>query len=850
MAWSSGVNSPNRGCALDIREPEFYNESMSQRVSRASDNALSKKRPRADARRGRVRRRIKTFLSLVFLTVLTLVALGLTVSLMVFWNYSRRLPSVSDLAVDIRPPVATTIWSEDGVLLGSLEVENRQPVALTDISKHLTDATIAIEDHRFYEHGGIDPQGIARAVWANFRGNSLTRQGGSTLTQQLVRNLDQFGLSKEKRIERKVQEWMIAMRVEQLYSKNEILQLYLNNIYYGGGAYGIQAASKTFFGKPASGLSIGEAALLAGLPQRPLAYSPYENRDAAIKRRDEVLGRMLAYGYITQEQYDKASAENPHILPRRKQQNFSFKAPYFTTYVINDLAQRYGSDFVYSGLHVTTTLNWKMQQIAEKVLADGLSSNGSGANQGALISLDPHTGYIRAMVGGRSFHADQYNAVTQGRRQPGSTFKLFDYTAAFDTGTASLTKAYKDVPIPYPNDPKHRVVHNFGGDYSYRFIDCLSAIKFSKNTIAVQVARDVGINTVIDYAHKMGITTKLQAVLPTALGASAVRPIDLCSAYSMFSQKDGRFLPMAIIKVTDAEENLIEEHLPEIKKGFLKPETIQQIDTALEAVVTGGSGTKARGDEATGIVENARGKTGTTNDSRDAWFAGYTPELSTVIWVASVHRNGRFKRYAEMPGATGGVLCAPLWHTFMIQAVPIQRKFKLTQQIADADAVPKPVKVADDVPKPKKIKSAAKPGDAARDAVAGTGESPPDEDAGAETVDENGNPVNPTVSAPPADGADAHADPDASPTRSLTPSPIGEDKGLRSTAPTSLHPGAAAPAPATRRASSDLVAVTVCVDSGDLANSYCDATKTIRVTARQARRMHRCRLHRPPPGEE
>src|SRR5581483_928005 len=380
--------------------------------------------------------------------------------------------------------------SNDGVLLGKLEVENRQPITLSEMPKNLINATIAIEDHRFYEHNGVDVQGIARAAWANLHGETI-RQGGSTLTQQLIRNMEQFGVSKEKTLERKLKEAVYAVRLEQIYSKNDILQLYLNNIYYGGGAYGVQAAARTFFGKSAYKLSLAEAALLAGLPQRPSRYSPFEDREAAIRRRNDVLDRMREYGYITQAQYKQALAEKPRFMPRRQRHNFDFKAPYFTTYVLNDLISRYGADLVYSGFRIETTLNWKMQQMAEKALLGGLEhASGLGANQGALVSLDPNSGYIRAMVGGRSFHADQYNAVTQGKRQPGSTFKAFDYAAAFDTGTASLRKAYRDAPIPYPNDPKHRVVKNYSGRYSYGYIDCLNAIKHSTNTIAVQVARD------------------------------------------------------------------------------------------------------------------------------------------------------------------------------------------------------------------------------------------------------------------------------------------------------------------------------------------------------------------------
>jgi penicillin-binding protein 1A len=805
-------------------------------------------------RRSSLKKRIKTFFALTFLLAESVVAIVLACLLSIFYNYSTKLPKVEDLAVDIRTPVATTIWSQDGVLLGKLDVENRQPITLAEMPKNVINATIAIEDHRFYEHSGLDYQGIARAAWADMQGESR-RQGASTLTQQVVRNLSQFGLTREKTLERKLKEAVYAVRLEQLYSKQEILQLYLNNIYYGGGAYGIQAASQTFFGKSASRLSLAEAALLAGLPQRPSDFTPFDHRKAALRRRNDVLDRMLEYGYITRDQYEEAIAEKPHIMPRRQHKNFDFRAPYFTTYVLNGLYQRYGADYVQSGLRIETTLNYKIQRMAENTLIDGLDHvAGYGANQGAMVSLDNNSGYIRAMVGGRSFHADMFNAVTQGRRQPGSTFKLFDYSAAFDTGTANLHTTYRDFPFPFPNDPKHRVVHNYEPGYTYASITCLDAIRHSLNTIAVQAAHAVGIRTVIQYAKKMGITTELAPYLPTALGASAVRPIDLCSAYSVLPAKGNRYLPMAITRITDADGNMIEEPQPQLQNDILKPETVQQMDTAFEAVVTSGTGTLARGSEANGIVENARGKTGTTSDNRDAWFAGYTPELTTVIWVASVHRSKHGITYIQMPGATGGHLCAPIWHDFMLQAVPEQRKFKMPTQVASLDSDAEPV--SDE--KPVKPKTHPK-NEADQTDKAPSNNHPTD-------ITDPDNPASPDGTVPGADGTNTTTDitptqPSATDPNGLPNLPPSERQGPVAVPPHAVAPTppplAANPSPVTTRAatphpaaSPELVTVRICVDSGDLANPYCEVTKTIRVTARQARHMRRCHLHRPPPGEE
>ena len=828
------------------------------------------------------------------LAVEAVVAVVLVAAVVYFWKFSSSLPSVDDMRMDARPPVATTIWSQDGVLLGKLMVINRQPVTLSEIPKALISATVAIEDRRFFEHPGVDMQGIARAALANATGSNATRQGASTLTQQLVRNVDRFGLTKEKKFSRKIREALYALRMEQLYSKNEIISLYLNNIYYGAGAYGVQAASRTYFGKAASKLDLAECALLAGLPQRPSSFTPFEHRNAALKRRDEVLDNMFKYHYITQEDLDAAKAEVPKLIGPQRRKDYDFKAPYFVWYVLNDLIKRYSFDYVQHGLRIETTLNWKQQQMAEHELEWGLRNHndgGSGPNQGALVSLDNNTGYIRAMVGGRSYRASQYNNVTMGRRQPGSTFKAFDYAAAFDTGTCDLNDSFPDKPIPYPNDPT-KIVKNFSeeGGYSYRDIDCKTAIEFSKNTVAVQVAAKVGIKKVIDYAHRMGITSMLQPYLPTALGASEVHPLDLASAYTVFPMKGSRYAPMGLVRVYDQDGNIVEERIPEIHTDILKPHTVEQMDEALEAVVTKGTGTLAREDSQGNIVENAHGKTGTTSDSRDAWFAGYTPELTTVIWVAQVHhynmKHPLWPTYMPMGGVTGGHVCAPIWHDFMMKAVPLERKFHLPGMpiIAAAPALPKdpdalPTTTA--TPKHKRkteaTADAAKPNGDATPAPAanpdGTPATPMGDDANPPQESptpinlprpQAERPANPSaaVSAPIRQAAAPRPQPVPQPlqtsqvapprsmtaltTAHITPRPETPPAETRIAAPT---PRIIAPRPELKPVVPEMVEVSVCVDSGDKATTWCTAVHSERVTAAQARRMRRCRMHKPPPGE-
>jgi penicillin-binding protein 1A len=824
----------------------------------------SRPRQRRITTRSSFKKRFKTAFALLFLLIETAIAIFFVAFLAFFQRFSSDLPNLGTITDEVRPPLATEIFSQDGELLGTIKVENREPIALKDVPENVKNATVAIEDHRFYEHPGVDVQGIVRAAWVNMRG-SRASQGASTLTQQLVRNLESItGVSREKNISRKAREILTAVRMEQFYSKQEILQLYLNNVYYGGGAYGIQAASKTYFGKPADKLDLSEAAMLAGLPQRPSSYTPFEHPKAAFKRRDEVLDALQKWNYITAAQCESAKAEQLKLQPPPKHKDLDFEAPYFVRYVLRDLIKQYGVDFVYSGIKIQTTLNWKMQQAAEKALKNGLQEHAEqGANQGAFVCLDPHNGYIRAMVGGRDFHDAQYNAVTQGRRQPGSTFKLFDYTALFDTQTKSLEDGYVDKPIPYPNDPKHRVVENYGGGTSGAWVSCKTGIQFSKNTIAVQAAQEIGIKKVIEYAHNMGITTELAPYLPTALGASAVHPLDLCSAYSMFPNGGSRYLPMGVIRIKLANGDDFEPHkfVPRTADFSLRPETVKQIDEALEAVVRAGTGTAARGSEENGVIENARGKTGTTNDNRDAWFAGYTPELTAVLWVASVKYKDGKPIYREMPGATGGHVCAPIWHDFMVKALPEQKKFNETYRPELVLEPGEPQTTHKTSNKPKKTNSTK----TNQTPAPGT-DLPPDVD----TQDPNA----PGMGHPDKGEDPAQANPGTSVSPDTTPpnqdhgtpTPAHETQnngGLRSSTPSPSVPAPRPPDTGTPRttpsrpltvpkqpsADDEMVSVKVCVDSGDLAGRWCEGYKVKKMTRKEASKMHPCRQHKAPPGE-
>ncbi|HEV2472882.1 MAG TPA: transglycosylase domain-containing protein, partial [Chthonomonadales bacterium] len=699
---------------------------------------------------------------------------------------------------------------------------------------------IATEDHRFYEHNGIDLEGIGRAAWADLWGSNPTGQGGSTITQQLVRNLSQLGISREKKLTRKFREAMYAMRIEQIYTKPEILQLYLNNIYYGAGAYGVEAAARTYFGKPAKDLNLPQAAFLAGLPQRPSAYSPYDHRSAAMRRQGEVLDRMQLYGYITPEEAAEAKDAALRFVHRHIRRNFQFKAPYFVVYVLNELFRRYGPELVYSGLHIRTTLNWKIQEAAEKALQEGfIRSRGYGANQGALVCIDQHSGFIRAMVGGRDFKASQYNAVTgMPGRQPGSTFKIFDYSAAFDTGTCDLNSRFPDEPFAYPHDPKHRVVHNYEKDEYGGWMSCKSAIQWSKNTIAVRVAQKVGIKTIIDYAHRMGVKSDLAPYLPTALGASAVRPIDLCEAYSLIADKGSLYRPMAIVRVRERDGSTLddEEHVPTAVTGILKPDTIDQMDQAFEAVVEAGTGTEARGDEQSGIIDGARGKTGTTSDSRDVWFAGYTPELTAVVWMASVHHQHNRPVFYQMHGAVGGLLCAPVWHDFMLAAVPAQRQSGRwhPDQAPAQDTAPAATALRReqgvDTGRPRSA-------DAVRASTQPADHVSPDTSLPPTVATNTTQPASSIVTAP---APPSQAPLPAAPAAQIPRQPASPPVTAASPPPTVVTPPPAQPKEIT---------VYICPDSGKRATRWCPVREPVKMTAGRARRLGYCRIHKPPPGE-
>ena len=432
------------------------------------------------------------------------------------------LPEISAIE-QYRPSATTRVYADNGELIAEFYMENRTPVPLGRVPKHVINAFLATEDPRFYRHSGIDLMGILRAMGSNVRAGRIV-QGGSTITQQLAKLLF---LMPEKSYARKLKEALLALQIERRYSKDEILSLYLNQAYLGSGAYGVDAAARTYFGKPVDQLTLAEGALIAGLPAAPNRYSPFNDPARALARRTHVLKRMEDEGFITRSQMAEAMREK--LVPTKHPIYVSAKAPYFVEYVRQRLEDKYGSSTLYrGGLNVYTTLNMKMQELAEAALAKGLPAvvkRHPGRNpdlQGALLAIEPHSGSIKAMVGGTDFARSQFNRAVQAERQPGSVFKPIVYCTAIERGKGP-DDTLLDAPVSYPGSRPGQPWRpsNYENKFEGR-ITLRRALARSINTATVRLMDEVGVPTVIECAHRLGITSVLQPYLPLALGASDV----------------------------------------------------------------------------------------------------------------------------------------------------------------------------------------------------------------------------------------------------------------------------------------------------------------------------------------
>jgi len=558
-----------------------------------------------------------------------------------------KLPDVGSLQQWV-PTESTRIFDAKGRLMANVHgEENREVVPLSEIPKTLQEAVIAVEDDRFYEHHGINLKGIARAAVADLSEGTKV-EGGSTITQQLAKNLF---LTSSKKLSRKIADAWLAIQIEHRFSKDQILEMYLNQVYWGHNCYGIQAAAVNYFGKKTKDLTLPECAQLAFLLRGPERFSPYKDPELAKKGQRVALERMVKAGYISQKQADIAFSvplKYPGI------HNFSYRAPYFTSFLLNQLINRYGSDAVMrGGLRIRSTLDMDLQFKAEDLLRKAIATYGKQMHfsQGAIVVLDPRTGFIRAMVGGVDYTKSKFNRVLQAHRQPGSSFKPFVYLTAFAHGISPYT-VMNDSKVSYPaGNGEWWTPENFGNEY-YGDMTLKKALERSNNVIAVKLLKEVGIEPVIENAHRIGIQSPLGKNLSLALGSSEVTPMELASAYGVFATDGMRSEPQAYSEVIDRSGATLEKVKPLPRRVF-DAEPVRVLNDTLTGVVLYGTGAAAN------IGRPAAGKTGTTSDQRDAWFVGYTPDLVGLIWV------GNDDNSQMVGGTTGGGVCAPLWNRLM-----------------------------------------------------------------------------------------------------------------------------------------------------------------------------------------
>ena len=592
---------------------------------------------------------------------------------------SRNLASLQKLERS-DPAVATRIYSADGKVIHELFMMKRLYIPISKIPDYVVKALLAAEDREFYHHWGVNIKGIPRAMLVNLQAMSF-KQGFSTITMQLSRNLYE-SIGFEKSIKRKILEMLTAIELEKNYSKEEILEMYLNVAYFGHGVYGVEAASKKYFNKKAENLAVDEGAMLVGLLPSPKNYSPFRNMDRAMKRKAIVLKSMVEWAGFSQKAYDTLKTKPLNVFEGEEEEEIS---PYFTEYVriqLNKLQDSLDINVYEEGLHVFTTLDTRLQAVmdssvrkwypviqqevrddpAKKEMKEELEDslfNEKTVLQLGFIAIEPGTGHIQAMVGGADFSKYKFNHVTQPRRQPGSVFKPILYTAAIDNGYLP-TDTYLNQPIVVENADGTRWTpenydHSVGGPTPLR-----EGLRRSLNLISIHLINDITPRVVVDYARRLGIRSPLSPYAPLALGASGIKPVEAVTAFSVFANHGILIKPISITKIEDRYGNVIYENKP-VRKEVLSPTTSFIMTKLLQNVIDHGTGGGARWKY--GFYKTAAGKTGTTNDYSDAWFMGFSPHLVTGIWIGL--EDFRIKLG---PRQTGAHTALPFWATFMKMA--------------------------------------------------------------------------------------------------------------------------------------------------------------------------------------
>ena len=589
----------------------------------------------------------------------------------IFYYYSNQLPPLSELQrYDMK--TGSEVYDVNDRLIHVFAIEHRRNTDLRELPDHLINGLIAVEDRKFYSHWGVDLNRTIRAILIDLHRGDFS-QGGSTITQQLARNMF---LTLDKQIPRKIKEMMLAVKIEQNYSKNEIMEMYLDKVYLGAGVYGVEAASHRYFNKDAKDLTVSEAAVIIGLIQLPSAYSPIRYPERAMRRRNTVLYVMQDQEVITQDEYLQL-IEEPIILASDRGEQGT--ADYFLEHVRLLIERKYGTTRLFTeGLKIYTTLDYDLQIYADSLLnyelttlerrqrypdkyedfAPSLTDIPTPYLQGGVFGIEPETGYVRVMIGGRNFNHSKFNRVTQARRQPGSAFKPILYTAALDYRYTPAT-IIKDEPVVFvQSDSVFWKPRNYSQTYE-GYVRLREALNKSINTAAVKVITDIGPSRVVDYARRFGISTPLRPYYSLGIGSFEVLPLEIISAYTTFANNGQRVTPIFVRRVEDKQGNILEVTVPEHIR-VVDDKTAYLIANLLQTVVDEGTGRSVR---TRGYRWFAAGKTGTTDDYRDAWFIGFNKQLVMGIWVGfddntSMGRN-----------QTGAVAALPSWPPIMQKAI-------------------------------------------------------------------------------------------------------------------------------------------------------------------------------------
>ena len=594
-------------------------------------------------------------LSILFVLVPAIFGVGFGYALV---NY-LEIPDVKQLET-YRPKSSTRLYADDGTLFSELFVEKRIPIPITEMPKHLRNAFIAIEDVRFYKHFGVDVRGIARATYRNIIHRGIT-EGASTITQQLARNLY---LTHQKSFKRKIEEAVLAIQIERSYSKDEILNMYLNLIYLGEGAHGVEAAAYTYFHKKAKDLTVQESATLAALTKSPSRLSPFKNQAKALERRNIVLRKMYQADFISKKDYAQSIKEPLNLAPFKA---YEKKTGYFIEYVkqmfdeyVTDIQELYTT-----GLNIKTTINLKMTGFAYEAIEKGIQQykerhpTTKDLPEVALIAIEVKSGEVKVMIGGRDFAESPFNRAVQAKRQPGSSFKPIIYLAALEQG---LTPDYmlRDAPISFTNPWTKQVWQpkNYRNEY-HGNVTMRKALELSLNTATVRLLEKAGLDNVIDMAKRLHINSNFESNLSLALGTTEIAPLDLANAYATFARGGVYLPPVAInnISTIEGEEKYNDETQGEI---VVAPEVAASLVDIMKGVIKNGTARSA-----TRMPYFLAGKTGTTDDFRDAWFIGFSPELLCAVWIG-------YDKKTNLGGKESGSTAAlPIWIDFMSKALPL-----------------------------------------------------------------------------------------------------------------------------------------------------------------------------------